>query len=841
MSVSDLPVTNMLSKLKNTLARNDRVLLQAPPGAGKTTLVPLDILKNAEWLAGQKILLLEPRKLAARSVSRRMAELLGEKVGQTIGWRMQLDTRVSKQTRIEVVTEGVLTRMLQSDPSLEGVGLIIFDEFHERSLQADLGLTLALQSQEGYREEDNPLKILVMSATLATEEMADFLQCPVITSEGRSFPVTAHYRDSAFDRHNRRELIQNCASTIQQALNHHDGSLLAFLPGSGEIRQIEELLQDSLPANTTLHTLYGDLSKEAQDKAIQPCPEGQRKVVLATAIAESSLTIEGVHIVVDAGLMRVPRFDPRSGMSRLDTIRVSASSAEQRAGRAGRLAAGHCYRLWTESEQKQLIPFSKPEILEADLASVALELLGWGISDISELDWLTQPPPASLSQAFDLLESLGALQKHSDDRRQITRHGEAMCQLGLHPRLAHMILIARDRQLSRLAGLLCVLLSERDPLSGIRDAGVDIGLRLAFLESQKLPGFHIPKSTSQRFRQLTTRWLQRLGNPKRCIYTNDDVALLLACAYPDRVARRRCQDGRYLLSGGQGVSFRSAEPLSASEFLVIPETGGHSSQREAIVFLACEITLETIEELFTDQIEEHETVCWDKRQKSVQANLTETFGALTLTSNPIQKPDPEIIAKGLLQGIRETGLHTLPWDKESEAFRNRVNCLYTFDTSWPDLSEQALLDNLEEWLLPFVDGFTRLDHLKKLNLLQCLQAQLDWSRLQELENEAPEKLEVPSGSKIRIDYSNPAEPILGVKLQELFGMLDTPRLAYGKLPLTIELLSPAQRPVQKTHDLKSFWSNTYIEVKKDLKGRYPKHYWPEDPMTAVATRFVRPR
>ena len=486
MSASDLPVTTVLPQLHQYLAAGNRVLLQAPPGAGKTTLVPLDILKKAEWLKGQKILLLEPRKLAARSVSRRMAELLGEKVGQTIGWRMQLDTRVSKNTQIEVVTEGVLTRMLQSDPSLDGIGLVIFDEFHERSLQADLGLALSLQSQEGYRDEDSPLKILVMSATLATDTLAAYLDCPVVSSEGRSFPVTHHYCDRPFDRHNRRELIQTCTRTIKQALNNHNGSLLAFLPGSGEIRQVAEQLQGELPANTSLHTLYGDLNKEDQDRAIQPAPDGNRKVVLATAIAESSLTIEGVHIVVDAGLMRVPRFDPRTGMSRLDTIRVSNASAEQRAGRAGRLAPGHCYRLWTESEQKQLVPFSSPEIMEADLASLSLELLAWGVSDANELDWLTSPPEPSLRQALDLLERLGALHRHQDGRLQITRHGEAMCKIGLHPRLSHMVLVAKEHGLSWLAGQLCVLLSERDPLAGVRNAGADIGLRLAVLEGQPM-------------------------------------------------------------------------------------------------------------------------------------------------------------------------------------------------------------------------------------------------------------------------------------------------------------------------------------------------------------------
>ncbi|WP_281645108.1 ATP-dependent helicase HrpB [Parendozoicomonas sp. Alg238-R29] len=839
-SAIDLPVSAVLPQLRESLSANDRLLLQAPPGAGKTTLVPLDLL-NADFLTGQKILLLEPRKLAARSVARRMAELLGEKVGQTVGWRMQLDTRISKSTRIEVVTEGVLTRMLQSDPSLEGVGLVIFDEFHERSLQADLGLALALQSQAGYREDDNPLKTLVMSATLATEEISEFLDCPLIQSEGRSYPVTLNYQSKPIPRDDRREIIKQCAATIHKALNSHEGSVLVFLPGTGEIRHLASTLENSLPENTTLHTLYGDLDKQAQDKAIQPATEGRRKVVLATAIAESSLTIEGVHIVVDAGLMRVPSFDPRSGMSRLETLRVSKASAEQRAGRAGRLAPGHCYRLWTEHEQQQLTAHTQPEIIAADLAPLALELFTWGVSEACELDWLTQPPSSTFAQALDLLERLGAIRKNSDSRVHITNHGEHMARLGLHPRLAHMMLIAKEHQQEWLAAQLCVLLNERDPLASHRDAGADINLRMAILEGQHVPGLPVPKQVSGRIRQVASQWNQRLGNPKRSRYGNDDIARLLASAYPDRVAKRRGQDGRYLMSNGQGASFRTQEPLSATDYLVIPSLGGHRNQREANIFLAVEISIEIIEELFIDHIEEQEDIGWDKKSKSVIATQVERLGALTLNTQPIPNFNPAVLSKGLLEGIRQEGLEVLPWDKASDSLRNRIQCLHRIDNSWPDFSSNSLLESLEIWLEPFLTGMSRLDHLKKLNLTQCLQSSLDWPRLQELDKEAPETLEVPSGSNIRIDYSNSVEPVLKVKLQELFGLLETPQLAYRKVPLTIELLSPAQRPVQKTQDLRSFWTNTYQEVKKDLKGRYPKHYWPEDPFTAKATRYVRPR
>ena len=848
-----LPVSQILPQLRQELNDDKCVLLQAPPGAGKTTLVPLDLLQ-ADFLTGKKILLLEPRRLAARSVARRMAGLLGEEVGVTVGWRMQLDTRVSAKTRIEVVTEGVLTRMLQSDPSLEGVGLVIFDEFHERSLQADLGLALALQCQEGYREEDNPLKILVMSATLATAEIAGFLNCPVIKSEGKSYPVTCYYRERPLAKReargvairDKRELISQCASTIQTALSRHDGSVLVFLPGVGEIRQVAQALEsgslsDALSKKVRIHQLYGDLDKQAQDQAIQPAPEGLRKIVLTTAIAESSLTIEGVHIVVDAGLTRTARFNPRTGMSSLDTIRVSRASAEQRAGRAGRLAPGHCYRLWTETEQQQLMAHSAPEIVNADLSALTLELLAWGVSDPNELEWLTPVPAPAFARAMDLLEQLGAVRKN-EDQPGITRHGQRMAELGLHPRLAHMVLMAKKHDTEWLAAQLCVLLSERDPLAGVRDAGSDINLRLSLLEGQAIPGITVSRSQINHYKQLSRQWQKRLGlAAHRKDYQTDDIALLLACAYPDRVAQRRSHNGRYLMSSGQGVTFRDAESLSAEDYLVIPSLGGHSHQREALIYLACPVTTTVIERLFHEQIDTIDDIRWDKKEKAVIANRVDKFKAITLSSKAIKNLNPDIKTKGLMSGIREMGLSVLPWDKASEGFRYRIQCLYGIDDSWPDFSDQALLNTLEEWLAPFLAGMSRLEHLKQLNMTQCLQAATDWSRLQELDKQAPEKLEVPSGSHIPIDYSNPQEPILAVKLQELFGLSKTPELAYGKVPLTIELLSPAQRPVQKTQDLESFWNNTYQEVKKELKGRYPKHWWPDNPWDASPTSGCKPK
>lgn len=836
----NLPVSQTLPELRRVLSSGNRALLQAPPGAGKTTLVPLDLLQTG-LVTNQKILLLEPRRLAARSVARRMADLLGEKVGETVGWRMQLDTRVGKQTRIEVVTEGVLTRMLQSDPSLEGVGLVIFDEFHERSLHADLGLALTMQCQDGYRDDNNPLKILVMSATLATEKMVRFLDCPLIQSQGRSYPVSCHYIRQSIKKDDKREQINQCSNTIRSALKSHDGSILVFLPGVGEIQQVAKALENTLPDNVTVHQLYGDLDKQAQDQAIQPAPKNLRKIVLSTDIAESSLTIEGVNVVVDAGLMRTSSFDPRTGMARLNTVRVSKASANQRSGRAGRLAPGHCYRMWTETEHQNLIDHTSPEIINADLAPLAMELLAWGVNDSSELEWLTPVPAPSFAQALALLEKLGAARKKEDSHWTITRHGQRMAGLGLHPRLAHMVLIAKKHNTEWLAAQLCVLLSERDPLAGNRDAGVDINLRLLVLEGQSIPGTTVSRGQLGRYKQLSNQWRKRLNSPARADYQNEDIALLLACAYPDRIAQRRSQDGRYLMSGGQGVAFREAEPLSAEDYLVIPSVGGHSHQREAFVYLACPISPSTLEELFNSQIEVTDDIRWSKKDKAVVANHVEKFGAITLNSEKIRDLHPDIMAKGLISGICEMGLSVLPWDKASDSFRHRIQCLHLVDNSWPDFSDQKLLNTLEEWLAPFLTGMSRLEHLKQLNLAECLKASVDWSQQQELDKQVPEKFEVPSGSHIRIDYSNPQEPILAVKLQELFGLSKTPQLAYGKVPLTIELLSPAQRPVQKTRDLESFWNNTYLDVKKELKGRYPKHWWPDNPWDAPPTSRCKPR
>ncbi|WP_211828967.1 ATP-dependent helicase HrpB [Kistimonas asteriae] len=839
-TLPSLPVTEVLPDIAHALSQHDRLLLKAPTGAGKTTLVPLYLL-DAAWRGDGKILMLEPRRLATRAAASRMAQLLNEPIGKTVGYRMQLDSKTSGETRIEVITEGILTRMLQHDPALSGVSLVIFDEFHERSLQADLGLALALQSQQGYREPDDPLKLLVMSATLDTPGLAELLDCPVIHSEGRSYPVTVHYSERPLPPGDIRAACDCMVDTIRQVIHEEEGHLLAFLPGTAEIRRVADRLQDyGLPAHVDVYPLHGSLSQSEQDQAIQPSPAGRRKIVLTSAIAETSLTIEGIRLVVDAGLMRIPRFDPRTGMTQLDTIRVSKASADQRKGRAGRLTSGKCYRLWTEQEHQQLLPFSPPEITDADLAPVVLELLNWGMSDCDEPNWVTAPPKAAVEQGYQLLETLGAIE-HKHHRLSITPHGRAMVETGLHPRLAHMVLIARQQGQDYLAAQLCVLLTEKDPVRGYAsERPLDIRLRLALLDGEPVSGLSVDQPAVKQMRRLTARWARRLQAKRPAAYRTETIATLLACAYPDRIARRRAQSGQFLLSAGQGAAVPDHDPLSASDYLVIPALGGQRKQSNATAFLACALQPEQISALYPDRLETHDNIGWDKSTKSVIANREIRFGALVLERQPLASPPAEAMSTALIEGIRQTGLQALPWTRESEQIRQRICCVAQFEPSWPDVTEAALLQSLEDWLAPFLTGMTKLDHLKKIDLIACLKALLDWSSQQHLEQEAPDRFKVPSGSQIRIDYSNPADPRLSVKLQELFGLLETPVICSGKLPVTIELLSPAMRPVQTTRDLKNFWHTTYHEVKKDLKGRYPKHYWPDDPFTAVATHRVHP-
>jgi len=832
--MTQLPISAVLPEIRAALQGASGLVLQAPPGAGKTTGVPLALL-DAPWLAGQRMIMLEPRRLAARAAAARMAETLGEAVGQSVGYRIRFESKVSAATRIEVVTEGILTRMLQDDPSLPGIGLVIFDEFHERSLNADLGLALCLESQGALRDD---LKILVMSATLDCGPVAALMGgVPMVTSEGRAFPVETRF----LARPEPRRFADGVANAVGQALREEEGDVLVFLPGAGEIRRVEALLAEHPAARgVTIAPLYGDLPAEAQDRAIRRGGDG-RKVVLATAIAETSLTIDGVRVVVDGGQMRVPRFDPSSGMTRLVTLPVSRASADQRRGRAGRTAPGVCYRLWSEAEDRALQLFTAPEVTEADLAPLALDLAQWGIADANALAWLDAPPAAALAQARDLLAELGAV----DEGGRITGHGRAMNRLAMHPRLAHMILRARDLGLGGLACDLAAILGERDVIKaerGFRDS--DVRLRLDALrgQSEQVRGLAVDRGALARVRQAAKEWRRRVGlKPGQEDGEGLDAGIVLAFAYPDRIARRRPGgEPRYALSGGRGALFADAEPLSAEEWLVAAELDG--DRREARIFLAAALTKAEIEEHFAESIRTVEAVAWDRRDEMVRASRQRRLFALVLDEQKLDSAAPDALAAAMAEGVRVMGLTCLPWSGDLSKWRERVELLRRLDPDggWPDLSDPVLLDGLEEWLAPYLTGITRRAHLTRLDLSQALRGLVPWDMARRLDDLLPTHVTVPSGSRVPIDYSGET-PVLAVRLQEMFGCADTPRILDGKVPLLLHLLSPARRPVQVTRDLASFWANAYHAVKADLKGQYPKHWWPDDPMQAEPTARAKPR
>jgi ATP-dependent helicase HrpB len=822
-----LPIDPTLPELLQALNNHSNVVLQAPPGAGKTTRVPLALL-NEIWLKNQKLIMLEPRRLAARNAAYFMAGMLNEQVGETVGYRVRLDSRVGPQTRIEVVTEGVLTRMLQSDPELSNVGLVIFDEFHERSLQADLGLALCLESQAALRDD---LKLLVMSATLDGAMTAKLLgDAPIVTSEGRSFPVEVHHAAPP-PRASREQLLQHAATITLDTLNEEPGSALVFLPGAAEIRRIEQLLQQMHPGDDVLIApLYGDLSLEAQELAIQPAPTGKRKVVLATNIAETSLTIDGIRVVIDAGLARTPRFEPATGLTRLETVNISQASAEQRRGRAGRLKPGICYRLWPAG--RHLLAQSPPEILEADLAPLALELARWGCRDATQLNWLDPPPAAAYQQAQELLQHLGAL----DRELRITNHGKRMADLPLHPRLAHMVLMGCEINTGRLACEIAALLSERDLLRKSERRDSDLRSRLALLHGD---GKEASRGTLQRVKQSAHQWQQQL-NIRNGGNNLSLTGVLLGFAYPDRIAQRRAgKEGRYLLANGRGALFVEHETLANDPYLVIADLS--AAKREARIHLAAAIDIEQIEEQFAELIETKTVIRWESRENAVQAQQQRCLDALVLEEKPLDNPDPEQLCTALIEGIRQNGLTCLPWHKDNRNWQQRVLFLHRHDAQqWPDVSDEQLRQTLEQWLAPFLAGMSRLSHLNKLDLQAALNTLLPWPQQRQLDELAPTHIQVPSGSHIAIDYDNDP-PVLPVRLQEMFGATDTPTIAGSKVKLVLHLLSPARRPLQVTQDLKGFWQGSYAEVKKEMKGRYPKHYWPDDPLQAEPTRRAKPR
>lgn len=837
-----LPIEAVLDSLRGALARHPNVVLQAPPGAGKSTRVPLALLKEP-WLQDGRILLLEPRRLAARTLARYMAKQLGEEVGQTVGYRMRLDTRVGPSTRIEVLTEGVLERMLQADPLVEDVGLLIFDEFHERSLQADVGLALALDVQRGLREN---LKLLVMSATLDCGPIAALLGgAPVITSEGRSFPVEIRYVPSRDERIDIR-----VASTIVAALRNDEGNLLVFLPGVGEIRQVAARLNETtLGEEVIIAPLYGNLTQAEQDQAIAPPASGKRKVVLATSIAETSLTIEGIRIVIDSGQMRLPTFDPGSAMTRLVTVRVSQASAAQRAGRAGRLMPGVCYRLWSETVQRGLTPFTRPEILDADLAPLVLQLAQWGVRDPNQLAWLDPPPGAAWKQAVALLQRLDAL----DSNAQLTEHGTALLLLGIQPRLAHMVLRGRELDCGALACDLAVLLSERDLLRshrGVRD--VDVTERMRILRQGARGESMQVDHGAVRNAAESARALRRRARIPEAANEHDlsMLGVLLAFAYPDRIGQLRSGSrGRFRLSNGQGAIVPEHDALATAAYIVAAQLDG--DRAEARVFLAAIIAQNDLMSHFADAIEVTEEISWSRRDQAVLARRQQRLGALVMRDEPLPNADREAISAALMAGIRDLGLECLPWGQASRLWCARVRfitrCekadlrLPSVDADWPDVSEAGLRASMGQWLSPFVQGMTRLNHLERLNVDEALKSLLTWRQQQALDEFAPSHVVVPSGSRIAIDYESEDTPVLAVRLQEMFGLGDTPRIALGQVALKLHLLSPARRPVQVTQDLASFWANTYQDVKKDLKGRYPKHYWPDNPLEAEPARGVRRR
>ncbi|WIO73278.1 ATP-dependent helicase HrpB [Porticoccaceae bacterium LTM1] len=836
---TNLPIGEVLDDIRQQLGERHELVLQAEPGAGKTTVVPLALL-NELWLRGRKILMLEPRRMAARVAAERMASTLGEKVGETVGYRIRLESRVSDNTKIEVITEGILTRMLQDDPSLADTALVIFDEFHERSLDADFGLALSLQGRELFRDDDDPLKLLVMSATLDGEAVSKLMNnAPIITSEGRCHPVEVYYGTPSQPN---EPITGPMVDAICTALTRHQGSVLAFLPGQGEINRVAEALAERLEGtdfkNTVIAPLYGGLSLSEQQLAISICDGGGRKIVLSTNIAETSLTIEGITSVVDSGLAREPIFDPQTGMTRLQTRRISKASSVQRAGRAGRLGPGHCYRLWGEQQQQQLAAQSTPEILQADLAPLVLQLLAWGIDDPNELAWLNPPPSGPFNQARDLLVAFGAAEQTHAGGWQLTAHGEQMANLPAHPRLAHLLLVGMAHGVSELACQLAALMSERDPLSR---EGADLSTRLMILNGDSRCPAHL-KGWRLRILQQAKRYQSfcRKNQSKADLDELQALGLLIAAAYPDRIAKRR-NGNNYLLSNGRTATLSEHDSLSRCDWLAVAELGGRVGLSSDIIFSAAEFDPALLSDELAVNVIEKEFVQWVSRDERFVAERRKMVGAIVVQATPIQTISIEAKTEALIQLVRNRGLKLLPWNDELRQWKSRVMLLQeNLGDPWPNVSDTNLLNTLEEWLAPYLNDINRLSHFQQLDLKSILQGLLPWPLPQQLDELAPLRLEVPSGSHIQIDYTQ-SPPVLAVKLQEMFGCQQTPTIANGKVELMIHLLSPARRPLQITQDLAGFWRTGYEQVKKEMKGRYPKHPWPDNPLEAVATGKVKNR
>jgi len=813
---SRLPIDDVLDPLLSALGRSPNAVLVAEPGAGKTTRVPLALL-SAPWRKDGKIIVLEPRRLAARAAARRMASELGEPVGETVGYRVRMDTKIGKTTRIEVVTEGIFTRMILEDPELSGIAAVLFDEFHERSLDADLGLALALEVQQALRED---LRLLPMSATLDAAKVAGLLNdAEIIESSGRSFPVETRY----LGRSPGQRIEDAAAQAVQQALREETGSILVFLPGQGEILRTAERLTGKLPGSTQLAPLYGALDGQAQDQAIKPPPEGVRKVVLASAIAQTSLTIEGIRVVIDCGLARVPKYEPQTGLTRLETVRVSRASADQRRGRAGRIEPGVCYRLWDEAQTVALPAAEAPEILEADLCSLVLDLALWGASDPQQLAFPDPPPAPSWSEAVSLLTELGAL----DRSGRLTAEGRALANLPIHPRLGHMIRQAAREDCGWTAALIAALVSE--PGLGGRDP--DLRGRLTWLARD-------PSQRAKDTRQMAERWL-KLSRARKDQVRIEHAGRVLAYAYPDRVAEARGRAGSFRLANGRGAELDDAHPLAVEPFLCVADVQGKAAKGR--IALCAPLGKDDIEDIFGGAVTEADEVTLTPDGK-IKARRVRRYRNVVLDRRTIATPDPDAIASALIAEIGRRGIGRLPWSKDQMRLRARVAYLRDKDApDLPDLSDGALQETLDDWLHPYMAGLTRLEDIDAGLLGNALHGLIPFGAATRIDTGAPSHFEAPTGSRVPIDYGGETGPTVSVRVQELFGLTEHPAICNGALPLTLELLSPAHRPIQITRDLPGFWKGSWSDVKADMKGRYPKHEWPDNPEEAPATRRAKPR
>jgi len=822
-----LPIDVVLDGLRAALETRPSAVLVAPPGAGKTTRVPLALLE-APWVDGRKLILLEPRRLAARAAAQRMAAMLGESVGETIGLRMRLEAKVSAKTRIEVVTEGVFAQMILNDPGLGGVAGVLFDEFHERSLDADLGLALAIDVQGALRED---LRLLVMSATLDAARVASLLNdAPVIESEGRSFPVETFY----LGRDPREPVEDATVKAITRALNEADGSLLVFLPGQAEISRVASRLEPKLAGRPIdVLPLYSALDKAAQERAIAPTEAGRRKIVLTTSIAETSLTISGIRIVIDAGLARVPRYEPDTGLTRLETQRVSRAAADQRRGRAGRVEPGLCYRLWEEAATGSLAAYATPEILAADLSGLLLDLSGWGVKDpAKDLSWLDPPPKPALNEATKLLQSLNAL----DDDLRLTDHGKKINALALPPRLAHMLVAATERGEAALAALIATLLTER----GLGGDSADLTLRLSnFARDRSRRG--------EDARRLAGQLLRRIGEKPSSAEDFSNAGAVLAFAFPERLAKARGKPGDFLLANGRAASVEPHDPLARETYLAVGEITGKAGA--ARILAAAPLTLEAFEAAAGDKLRTKTELAFDRARAALTARRRKSYGAITLAEQTLAVEPTEESASMLAQGIASLGISRLPWSREQMQWRDRLAFLrkngggdvHGGEDIWPDVSDEALAASAEAWLAPYLTGLTALADITSQLLREALDGLVPWELRKRLESEAPTHFETPAGSSIALDYAAEQGPTLSVRVQELYGLATHPSLAGGRVALTLELLSPAHRPIQITRDLPGFWQGSWAAVKSEMKGRYPKHLWPDDPAAAQATTRAKPR